>query len=406
MFESICIRGQKSWDPNYIAPFDLGFLAEAMLFYQNVRVIITDREMLKWLVVKCQPSILLELLESGCLKISYLEDFTGIYTTNTNAPHERHKPTVGQMPHRAWQTDAPKLFAEAIECSIKGGKRFAKQFSKFIEPERYDPSVPETTLQDFSHGSYVRQAIIQILKYLAPEYQIASDFIFEVSNDGSYLAVETNIDFRKANDIYHRRVPASKNSLSASFLLSLLVDVRGDWYFSSHYSSEIATDSLNSTIIKLKFADILKEHGISQGQLQVFQDFTLDNARAVREVINTGERDFADLQKLLSSSSTRRFRQWLKEQPEDISLLKEYFHEVTKSSWVDKLPSKSMRWAIFNAVGLSLDALGGPGIGKVLGLALSAGDEFLLDKLIKGWKPNQFIEQPLKQFVRRRSSGR
>src|SRR5258708_2244991 len=115
MFESISIRGQKSWDPNVLAPIDLGFLAEAMLFYQSVHVIITDREMLKWLVVKCQPSILLELLESEALKISYLEDFTGIYTTNTNSAHERHKPTIGQMPHRAWQADAPKLFAEAIE---------------------------------------------------------------------------------------------------------------------------------------------------------------------------------------------------------------------------------------------------------------------------------------------------
>jgi hypothetical protein len=375
-----------------------------MLFYQSVRVIITDREMLKWLVVKCQPSILLELLESEALKISYLEDFTGIYTTNTNSPHERHKPTIGQMPHRAWQADAPKLFAEAIECSIKGGKRFAKQFSKFIEPERYDPSVPKSTLQDFSQGQYVREAVIHILKYLAPEYQIASDFTFEVTEDNSHLVVETNIDFRKANEIYHQRVHASKNSLSASFLLSLLVDVRGDWYFSSHYSSEIATDSLNSAIMRLKFADILKKQEVSQGQLQLFQDFTLDNARALREVINVGEKDFADLQKLLSSSSTRRFKRWLRDQPEDISLLKEYFREVTKSSWVDKLPAKSMRWAIFNAVGLAVDVLGGAGIGKALGLAISAGDQFLLDKIIKGWKPNQFIDQPLKQFVHRRSS--
>jgi hypothetical protein len=41
-----------------------------------------------------------------------------------------------------------------------------------------------------------------------------------------------------------------------------------------------------------------------------------------------------------------------------------------------------------------------PAAGAAVGVGLSAADTFLLDKLLKGWKPNQFVEGPLKEFIR------
>jgi hypothetical protein len=46
-----------------------------------------------------------------------------------------------------------------------------------------------------------------------------------------------------------------------------------------------------------------------------------------------------------------------------------------------------------------LGATASPVAGAIAAAALSAGDAFLLDKILKGWKPNQFIEGPLKQFL-------
>jgi hypothetical protein len=37
--------------------------------------------------------------------------------------------------------------------------------------------------------------------------------------------------------------------------------------------------------------------------------------------------------------------------------------------------------------------------GVISGLGLSVLDSLLLDKIIKGWRPNQFIEAELKSFV-------
>ena len=60
--------------------------------------------------------------------------------------------------------------------------------------------------------------------------------------------------------------------------------------------------------------------------------------------------------------------------------------------WADNLPPKTLRWLIFTAAGIPLSLAAAVGLG--------AADTFLLDKLIKGWKPNQFIEGPLKDFLR------
>jgi hypothetical protein len=64
------------------------------------------------------------------------------------------------------------------------------------------------------------------------------------------------------------------------------------------------------------------------------------------------------------------------------------------------LPAKSVRWLLFNAAGLALAAVTSPAAGAAVGVGLSAADTFLLDKLLKGWKPNQFVEGPLKEFIR------
>jgi len=96
-------------------------------------------------------------------------------------------------------------------------------------------------------------------------------------------------------------------------------------------------------------------------------------------------------------SKAQKFKDWLKKQDSTEDLRKSYLQEVSHVDWADKLPPKSLRWLLFTAAGI---ALGGTAIGTVVGTALSAADSFLLDKLIKGWKPNQFIEGPLKQFLR------
>jgi hypothetical protein len=49
--------------------------------------------------------------------------------------------------------------------------------------------------------------------------------------------------------------------------------------------------------------------------------------------------------------------------------------------------------------GAALEALRTPGVGYAAGLGLGAVDAMWADKLIKGWRPDQFINGPLKSFI-------
>ena len=88
----------------------------------------------------------------------------------------------------------------------------------------------------------------------------------------------------------------------------------------------------------------------------------------------------------------RKFKDWLQQQEPSVSLIHEYYKALEKETWLDKLPTKAIRFLIFTGGGLLVPALGS--------LGLSAADTFLVDRLLGGWKPNQFVNGPLKDFAR------
>ena len=74
------------------------------------------------------------------------------------------------------------------------------------------------------------------------------------------------------------------------------------------------------------------------------------------------------------------------------------------------MPAKLSKMAVFTGLGAALDVtlgthgastFAGAAISAAADAALSTGDEFLLPKLLRGWRPNQFIEGPAADFLRR-----
>ncbi len=130
----------------------------------------------------------------------------------------------------------------------------------------------------------------------------------------------------------------------------------------------------------------------------MFQETVINDMPSIKEAVNSGERNFRDVVRLVQQSE--KFKEWLRKQDGTDDLRKAYCQEIAHIDWVDKLPPKSLRWLIMTGAGLLLGAVAGPVTGVAAATALSAGDAFLLDKLLKGWKPNQFIEGPLRQFLR------
>jgi hypothetical protein len=47
---------------------------------------------------------------------------------------------------------------------------------------------------------------------------------------------------------------------------------------------------------------------------------------------------------------------------------------------------------------IEADTLFAGGLGTLTGIAIGIGDNFILDKLAKGWKPNQYIDE-ISKFI-------
>ncbi len=85
MFESICLHNPQPVG----AAFDLGILAEAMVFYRRVRIMAGPAELVSLMRI-CGPDSLCAALESGFIEIAYLENHLGVSTTNAGQANERH----------------------------------------------------------------------------------------------------------------------------------------------------------------------------------------------------------------------------------------------------------------------------------------------------------------------------
>jgi len=129
---------------------------------------------------------------------------------------------------------------------------------------------------------------------------------------------------------------------------------------------------------------------------QSLQDDVFDDGRAIQAAIESNHKNFDDV--LTVASKARKFKEWIASAPDDASLRKEYLRSVSRIDWMDSLPAKSLRWLIFTLGGNSLGLLPPP-VGLIASTALGASDTFLVDYLAKGWKPNQFVEGPLRKFV-------
>jgi hypothetical protein len=98
------------------------------------------------------------------------------------------------------------------------------------------------------------------------------------------------------------------------------------------------------------------------------------------------------------------FKEWLHRQEGTDDLRKAYLRDVSHIDWADKIPPKAIRMLIMSAASIGVGAATGPVAGIIGGLALTTADTFLVDKIIKGWKPNQFIEESLRPFLTRERS--
>ncbi len=195
MFDCISISRQ---DVISGASFDLGRLAECLVFYQKVRLLV-EAASFTYLTRMCGSDVLLELMDMGVLEIEFYDNMVGIRTLDQGMSSERHDAVVLTTDKFKFPQVARNLCEEIAGPSGRGFTKLIKRFERHVSRKEFAVSQLEKTIVDFSDREYVSSAVRSLLRYSAPDYKTPDNFRFVVTVDQGIATVTTNIDFAAAN---------------------------------------------------------------------------------------------------------------------------------------------------------------------------------------------------------------
>jgi hypothetical protein len=406
MFDQIVVRRSGNAAPI----LDVGLVAETLLFYQRVHLLI-DVGSLVYLIDALGVDNLKRLLQLPGVTASFQRNLCGAHT-DRGSGFPIHNFALITVHGKGRFLNDKEYLVETVERKL-GLSRTSKKFARYLceklsfapLPER--PGQPDDFLraaaEDLKDTLFIHEGVQDILTTLAPSARLPSNWTFIAHFVGSELGrqpqfvVETNIDFTSLNAEYHRLVPALHSSLSPEFLLAHFLSAREAAFISSRHMAELVIDPVSAALMRRRFLFLMHKRDKQVSQIDLFQEMTLQNAKQLREVINRGERSFEEFLELLDAA--QRFKRFLGSQNPDKELVSAYYAEITRKGWVDKLPSKAVRLGVTTGLGAVAEALFPGGVAASVSLGISALDALVVDKVLKGWRPNQFIDEKLIPFI-------
>lgn len=392
MFEKIVLRRSDTGPA-----LSIGELAEALLFYQNVHLVL-DYGSLNNLISKIGMPALLSLLSRPYVSAVYCEETLGTRTESRGHVKSHSfvaftytgSKDVGQLHSR-------KKRLEYIISRHGYGKRQTRRLverfrrhvpiRKLTDNRYIEGGVVKAAWDDLYEPHFIQESMRRVLLCMLGPELLPSELRFKIRPKHPSFYIDTNINFETLNAQIKLRDPTLGKVTEASLINNILM-ARADTVLAANYGDEFYTSDLTSEIVRLRYDSLLKRIGIEQQELKEFSEIVIQDSPTIREVLNSGERTFDEFLLLLDKS--QRFREWAQKVNPDEKLVKAYFQEVTSEGWINKLPSKALRYFVGAVVGLCE---------PVAGLSVSAADSLFIEKILSGWRPSHFVERQLKPFV-------
>lgn len=394
MFEHIVLRRAQDG-----LPISAGQIAEALLYYQKVQLFV-DRGTLIKLVQQIGTDRTLVLLRRPELSAVYCEEVLATHTQSVGVS-QFHKyvaftlagdKSVGQLkkPKERLQFELERQGIQKHEA-----KRFTKSFLDIVPVRKFSGNhflqggIADAAKRDLSNLEYTKQAFAKAISGIPGGYEIGNDLNLELINSDLGVVVFTNIDFASIN---RRRAESSPpiEPLTIAHLLSNILEARADLALASFYGGDFVTSGITSSIIQAHHADILRRSNLNAELRRQFTEVVLPDSPALAEIIDSGERSFDEFLRLLNRAT--RFKGWLKTINPDEGLIRSYMRDISSESWIERLPAKSLRYVLTTALDATYPAVG---------LASGLFDNFVLEKLLSGWRPNHFVSGRLSPFIDR-----
>lgn len=390
MFDAITFKAGAGFGP----PIDLGSLAEALIFYGRVNIVATPVTV-DFLLRRIHPRIFLGLIRSGRIALHYQHELMGVTSRETIEGQVLHD--LGRVSHDEPAEDHLEKLYRKVAGSSSTAKLDASKFvqtTSIFDVAAFDHRELRNSLADVST---TERAVRHVLSVCAPEFQLPEPLQFRYVEREGFFAIETNLDFTRLNDVYHRRVSPKHSSMSVADILARLQGMNEALHISATFESDLATSTFESALLQKTIPSVLAGRQHHSEEIDHFFAETLPYPHALREAVNIGKIPFSEVVKLLESAD--KFRDWVQGKPYDARLLSEYIAAISAESKLDKAPTRVARMLIFFALGELVDWKIGGALGKTVGLGLTVLDSLVIDKVTKGWSPNQFIVGELQPLL-------
>jgi len=392
MFEKVVLRRSDTG-----SNFTIGELAEAILFYQNVHLIL-DYGSLTGLIKTIGMPDLLSLLSRPNISAVYCEETLGTRTDNSGVveSHEFIAFTFSGTQDGGQLTSRKKRLEFILERQgypKKRARRLVERFRRLVPIRKLSDDyyvkdgIVNSAWNDINEPDFINSSMRAVLANEIRSEILPANFSFDVISNKPQFQISTNLDFDSIN-IERKLKQSGVGDISPAHFVQNILEARAGIVLASHYGGDFYTSDIASKIIRLKHHELLKRIGIDKGELQEFNDIVLDDIPSLRETLNSGNRTFKEF--LLVLDKSEKFREWTQGVNPDEKLVKAYFRDVTSEGWVSRLPSKGLRYAL-GSIATAVEPVSG-----VIG---SVADTLFTEKLLGGWRPSHFIEKKLKPFL-------
>jgi hypothetical protein len=419
MFDSLMVR--QTTPSGSADHLDLGHLAEAMLFYRDVHLVLT-RGSIPQLIAQCGPDFAVELVENTNVDAIRIDVNLVIATVDQGTERERHWPPTGikvTQPNDPLRLPADtvnspdsamrlpdeamviKLFQQATGKTGKG-RRMANRFLQ--KTRKYDLPVDvihEATARDWQDGYFLGEAIAATIAELAPSYNLPSNIHIKlIRQEDGYYAFNTQLDWTAISTASLNRAAP----LTAAQLLGHIANMRQDLHLSAQFASSIAQGPLGARLTRARCTDLTAALDNQQIKIAEFQEVVVGGLADIRQAINSGSCSFKNFLELLKDAEP--LRKWLEAQTPDADLIESFFQEVNKRRLIKSPVVKNLRWIIPVIAGLTPLVPGSATVvpdplvtGPSLATVLTAADQLVLSRFYGGWKPAIFVDDKLRPFV-------
>lgn len=376
MFDSIIIRPNSSRSH----ALDCGQMIENLFFYKKTIVHIGRNE-IPALFKLAETDVLEQLFKLPSLSVYFNNSHPAIFRND----NYRSVDSVGLA-----ELDIEKeLYQESYKESRDAFKsrKFAKRICRFIVPYELPKNLYKAMFEEMKDENFRNKVLAETIKEYYPTLiQNIDNARYELEFfDTKNFKIHTNIVFNE------------KNPEDIDSPLLAIINTCADLQVMSENFSEISLPEFNSKMIRLKMNSLLSQSTKSKKEIDVFTHFVFDESWALREAINKKDVFVKTLLKPLSKAE--KFKEWLNDLPNDSNLMHQYLEKVEEKSILEKLPFKALRFYLINGLEAILSQIN-PSLSIPLIVGVNAFDTFLLSNLNKEWKPNQFVENDLRQIIK------